>query len=71
MVLDVTLYSLGEIVFEFLFLIVGYGLGEIIIPILTLNRARSQSESKIISLPWYGIARGSDGRFVLSERGAK
>jgi hypothetical protein len=63
--LDVKLYFIGDTVLEFLFEIVCYGIGKVIIPIVTLDRARSQGESEIVSFPWHGIARGSDGRFVL------
>jgi hypothetical protein len=56
----------GGFVLEYLLEIVCYGLGKIIVPIVTLGRARSQGESEIISFPWYGIARSSDGRLVVA-----
>jgi hypothetical protein len=62
----VKLYFIGDVVLEFLFEIVCYRIGKVIIPIVTFDRARSQGESEIISFPWHGIATGSDGKFVLS-----
>ena len=60
------LYFFGDIVLEFLFDVVCYDIGKVTIPIVTLDRARSQGESEIVSFLWYGISRGSDGRFVFS-----
>jgi hypothetical protein len=62
----VKLHFIGGFVVEFLVEIVCYGLGKVIIPIVTLGRARSQGEIEIILFPWYGIARSSDGRFVVA-----
>jgi hypothetical protein len=60
------LYFVGEAILEFLVEILCYGVGKVIVPVITFNRARSQGESEIISFPWYGVGRGSDGRSVLS-----
>lgn len=60
------LYFLGEAVLEFLVGILCYGVGNAIVPFITFGRARSQDEDEVISFPWYGVARGSDERLVLS-----
>ena len=48
-----------------MFEIVCYGRGKLIIPIVTFDRARSQGRGNYL-FPWHGVAKGSDGRFVLS-----
>ena len=60
------LYFIGEAVLEFVFEVVCYGIGKIIIPVISIDRARSHDENEIVPFPWYGIARGHDGRFVVS-----
>ena len=42
------LYFIGEAVLEFLVEILCYGVAKVIVPVITLNRARSQGESEIV-----------------------
>ena len=61
-----TLYFFAEAVVEFLFESVCYGIGKILVPVITLGRARTQGDNEDVAFRWHGFARGSDGRIVLS-----
>lgn len=61
-----TVYFFGVVVVEFLFEIVCYGAGKVLVPVITFGRVRTQGDHEDISFRWHGIARGTDGKIVLS-----
>jgi hypothetical protein len=46
--------------------VVSYITGRAILPLLTLGTLRAERSSDFLSFPWYGVTRGSDGKFVAS-----
>ena len=63
-------YSLGELVGEFLWLVFGYvcyGFGGLVVPFLTMGFARAAAaRDQELTFSWCGLARGRDGKTVLS-----
>jgi hypothetical protein len=45
-----------------------YGLGRLVVPFLTAGLVRTaEVRDKELTFAWYGLARGRDGRAVLSD----
>lgn len=56
----------GEAIGEALMAIVSYITGYALLPLLTLGSVRAERSSDLLSFPWYGVTRDSDGKFVAS-----
>jgi len=66
----VKLYFLGELVGEFLWQVFGYasyGVGRLVVPVMTAGWARpAEVRDEKLMFSW-GVARGRDGKAVLSD----
>ena len=65
------LYAVGGVVGEVfvqLCEVVCYPIGKTIVPWVTLWCARTEEPDEHLTFAWYGVARGRDGKTVLSER---
>jgi len=65
-------YFLGDVVGEVLWWVFGYlcyVLGRRALQCVTLGRVRPEEEARdgTLAFPWYGLARGRDGKRVLSS----
>lgn len=60
------LLLLAEPILEFLMQVIAYGIGRIVLPVISLGRARGEEIGEQLSFPWYGIARLPTGVVVLS-----
>lgn len=56
----------GEAIVEGLFQVVAYGLGRILLPLLTLRTVRAENFGENLSFRWYGVTRLASGTFVMS-----
>lgn len=59
-------FLFGQAILELLFEIVAYSVGRIVLPVLTLGTIRSERLSDLVSFPWHGMTRASDGKYVAS-----
>lgn len=61
----------GELIREMASQVLGYvceGLGRRVVSFVTVGFVRpAQIRDENLSYPWYGLARGSDGKLVLSD----
>jgi hypothetical protein len=46
--------------------LVFYGVGRVLLPLVTFGRARSEAPSETLSFPWHGLARSPNGSLVVS-----
>jgi hypothetical protein len=64
-------YFFGEVVGEILGQVFGYvcyGFGRQVVPFLTAGLVRpAEARDEKLTFPWYGLARGRDGKAVLSD----
>ena len=64
-------YFFGEVIGEIVGQVCGYvcyGLGRRVVPFLTAGLVRAaEFRDERLTFPWYGLARGRDGKAVLSD----
>lgn len=64
------LYSVGGVVGGLLvevYQVACYGIGRRAVSLLTGSQVRTEEEDEGLAFAWYGVARGRDGKLVLSE----
>ncbi len=64
-----SLSSVSDVLVARLLRALFYGIGRVVLPVVTLGRARTASLRDVndnLSFPWHGIAKSRDGKYVLS-----